>query len=277
MNALRLVVLLLLALPALAQEERLFQDLSQLLASNAKSQTPATWEGSQRFYALATQNIAVLTDSLKKAAWLQHRALGPLKHGYYDLAFTDYELAAKLDPKSCGFIGWRYLFFLRDYARALDHLKTFDALTPNYDDPIDDYSVNYLKGRAYAGLGQYENAIAAYSIAISHRENRYGIEWVDYRYLVARAVSSLATSQTTNALSDLDKAIKNNAKSAMAHYHRGRALQQLGRVVEARDAFRDALFFVRSQSFERDYYYEQPDAAYEGQIEDALAQLKPKP
>ena len=61
----------------------------------------------------------------------------------------------------------------------------------------------------------------------------------------------------------------------MAHYHKGRALEQLGRTEEAKTAYRDARFFLISNgSFERDYYYEQPDAAYEEDIDEALARLK---
>lgn len=277
MNAPWFGLFLLVALPVSAQEENLFEGMSQLLSGNAEQSTPATWEGSQRLRNWVSTNTMTLKDSVRRSEFLQYRALGSLKHGQYDLAFADYELVAKLTPKSRGSIGWRYLFLLRDYPRALDYLTAFDELTPNYDDPIDDYSVNYLKGRAYAGMHQYENAVSAYTVAISNRETRYGIEWVDYRYYVARAVAYLLLSRATNALSDLEKALKNNPKSAMVHYHRGRALQQLDHLAEARDAFRDALFFVRSQPFERDYYYEQPDAAYEGQIEAALAELKSKP
>ena len=258
-----------------AQNERAFQWMAQTLAQNARYSTPVPWEGSERLRALYALEIATTTDSAKKAEFLMNQALSSLKQGDYDVAFADYETAARLNPKSRGSIGWRYLFFLRDYARALTYLNDFDAQTPNYDDPIDDYSVNYLKGRALAGLDQYEQAIAAYDVAIRNRESRYGLAWVDYRYLVARAVSYLAVKQAANALQDLDKALTNNPKSAMAHYHRGRALQQMDRTTEARNAFRDALFFVRSQPFERDYYYEQPDAAYEPEIEAALSKLKP--
>lgn len=248
--------------------------MNATLADNARYPTPGTWEGSERLQALLTIRIDTTKDSVQKANLLIYRALSSVKPGRYDEAFADYEAATRLDPKSRGEVGWRYLFLLRDYARSLSHLNAFDALTPNYDDPIDDYSANYLKGRAYAGLHQYESAISAYTIAILNRETRHGPEWVDYRYLAARAVSYLAVKQPEKALSDLNQALKNNPKSAMAHFHRGRALQQLGRTTEARDAFGDALFFVRGEPFERDYYYEQPDAAYEAQIEAAINAIK---
>jgi tetratricopeptide (TPR) repeat protein len=147
-------------------------------------------------------------------------------------------------------------------------------LTPRFDDPIDDYSVGYLKGRALAGLGRWPEAIAAYDTAIDNRLQKHGADWVDYRYFVARAVARLAHQQPDKALADLDKALKNNPKSAMANYHRGCALLLLNRRTEAITAFRDARFFVRGEPFERDYYYEQPDAAYPEDIEAALTEGK---
>lgn len=267
-------LLLSLTMMVSAQDKNAFTYLNRMLVENAHYRTPITWEGSRRLRTWQSDTINATTDSVKRAHWLVSRALSPLKLGNYDLAFADYEAAAKLDPKSRGEIGWRYLFLLRDYPRSLSHLIAFDALTPNYDDAIDDYSVNYLKGRALAGLHQHQEAVAAYTIAIDNRQNRHGPEWVDYRYWVARSVAYLALSQPENALSDLDKALSNNPKSAMALYHRGRALQQLNRINEARDSLRNALFFVRSEPFERDYYYEQPDGAYEGQIDELLNAIK---
>ena len=269
-----LCILLAFAPSAQAQDEKAFTQIIWMLTNNARYKTPALWEGAQRLKAWYSDTISVTRDSVRKADWFMYRALNPLKLGDYDLAFADYEAAVRLNPKNQGQVGWRYLFLLRDYSRALAHLSAFDALTPNYDDPIDDYSVNYLKGRALAGLREYQQAVAAYTIAIENREKRYGPEWVDYRSWVARGVAHLALNQPENALLDLNKVLKNNPKSAMTLYHRGRALQQLNRVAEARDSFRDALFFVRSEPFERDYYYEQPDAGYEAQIELALSTLK---
>lgn len=269
-----LYLLLGSALSVPAQDKRAFAQLSQTLADNACYKVPALWEGSERLRAWHSASILATKDSVKKADGFMYRALSPLKIGDYNRAFADYEMAGRLNPKSRGQIGWRYLFLLRDYPRALAHLNAFDALTPNYDDPIDDYSVNYLKGRALTGLHQYQQAIVAYTIAIEGREKRHGPEWVDYRCWVARSVAYLALNQPENALSDLDKALKNCPKSAMALYHRGQALQQLNRTVEARDAWRDSLFFVRSEPFERDYYYEQPDAGYERQIEALLNATK---
>ena len=274
MRTILLCVLLALSVSALAQDEKAFVQLSQLLAGNARYKTPALWEGTQRLQAWYSDTISVTGDSVRKGDWFMYRALNPLKLGDYDRAFADYETAVRINPRNQGQVGWRYLFLLRDYPRALVHLNAFDVLTPNYDDPIDDYSVNYLKGRALAGLRQYEQAVVAYTIAIDSREKRHGPEWVDYRYWVARSVSHLALNQPERALNALDKALKNNPKSATTLYQRGRALQQLRRTAEAQSAFQDALFFVRSQPFERDYYYEQPDAGYEGQIEALLNAIK---
>ncbi len=241
----------------------------------AKYQFPSSGESSQRAYRNYGFQVAMTKDSSKRGDVLTYRALGELKYGNYDRAFTDYEAAVKLNPRLAGEVGWRYLFLFRDYARALAHLQAFDDRTPNFDDPIDDYSVNYLKGRAYAGLGDHENALKAYNLTISQRATRLGMEWVDYRYLVARGVSYLAQKQAVEGLTDFDMAIKNYPKSVMANYHRGRALEQLGRTDEAKTAYRDSRFFLLSNgSFERDYYYEQPDAAYEEDIEEALARLK---
>ena len=274
MRTLLVGLLLLFASLVAAQDRNAFTHLNQMLTENARYRTPVTWEGSQRLRTWQSDTITATKDSVKRADWLTSRALSSLKLGDYDLAFADYEVAGQLNPKGRGEIGWRYLFLLRDYSRALAHLNAFDALTPNYDDPIDDYSVNYLKGRALAGLQQHEQATMAYSVAIDNRQNRHGPEWVDYRYWVARAVTYLALNQPENALSDLNKALTNNPKSAMTLYHRGRALQQLNRIAEARDSFQSALFFVRSEPFERDYYYEQPDGAYEAQIEAMLNAIK---
>ncbi len=266
-----------LFLPSLSVAQPSYNWLFQRLSDMARFPDSGSYwsESSRRAYESYGLRAMMTKDSSKRSEVLTYRALGELKYGNYDRAFADYEAAVKLNPKKAGEIGWRYLFLFRDYARALTHLQAFDELTPNFDDPIDDYSVNYLKGRAYAGLGDHENALKAYTLTISQRAARLGMEWVDYRYLVARGVSYLAHKQATEALADFDMAIKNYPKSSMANYHRGRALEKLGRTEEAKIAYGDSRFFlVSNNSFERDYYYEQPDAAYEEDIEEAIQRLK---
>jgi tetratricopeptide (TPR) repeat protein len=248
--------------------------LLRQFAEMAKYSTPWSGESSRRAYEQYGFQATMTKDSSKRGEVLTYRALGELKYGNYDRAFADYEAAVKLNPKLAGEVGWRYLFLLRDYPRALKHLQAYDDRTPNFDDPIDDYSVNYLKGRAYAGLGDYANALKAYSLTINDRVKRVGLEWVDYRYLVGRGVAYLANKQPAEALTDLEAALKNNPKSSMAYYHKGRALEQLNRPEEAKSAYRDARYFLLRGVIERDYYYEQPDVAYEEDIDEAMARLK---
>ncbi|UFH55912.1 tetratricopeptide repeat protein [Spirosoma sp. KNUC1025] len=195
----------------------------------------------------------------------------------------DYEQAAiwleKLSteyPKEHGMVGEIYLSQLRDYPRALRHLDAYDALTPLFNDMINNNPVSYLRGLTYRALENNAQAVEQFSVGIDSLAMKHGAEWVNYRHYVSRATSYIALQQPEKALIDLDHAIKNFNQSALAQYHRGRALLQLNRVAEAQTAFQDASFFFKALRAERTGEYQEDNfnPLYEAEIDEALANLK---
>ena len=230
------------------------------------------WQGSTRSYRELDSLIAAGVDVAENT---RERGVASLKHGDYDQAVQYYERACALDPKHHGYVGWVYLEYMRDYERALAHLNAYDSLTTNPNDMTGDNPVRFLKGRAYSQMGQYSEAIGLYSSAIETIEMSVGNEWVDYLFYIARGVAYQKANQFARALADFDSAVKNSPQSAIAHYHRGRALHQLGRMTEARTAYTNAQFFMKAKPVERDPYFEHFDAVYEPEIEAVLSQLTP--
>lgn len=186
------------------------------------------------------------------------------------------EKMASRFPKEHGFIGENYLSRLHDYPRALHHLQAYDALTASFDDMIGNNPVSYLLGLTYRSLGDHPKALYHFSVGIDSLATKHGEEWVNYRHFVSRAVSYIAINQAEKALVDLEKAAKNYSKSALVAYQKGRALQQLNRLTEARTAFQDASFFYKALRAERTGDYQEDDAnpVYEEEIDEVLNELK---
>ena len=196
----------------------------------------------------------------------------------YEQATIWMEKTAAAYPKEAGAVGESYLD-LRDYARALRHFDAYDALTANFDDIVFNSPVSYYRGLALCSMGKHSAAIEQFTRTISALEIKHGAEWVNYRQYVSRAVSYLITGRADKALADLDNAAKNYVRSALVRFHRGRALQQLGRLAEARTAYLDASFFYKALRAERDMNYQEDpyNPLYEPEIDAALEAIKAKP
>ncbi|GAB3954796.1 hypothetical protein GCM10028805_40800 [Spirosoma harenae] len=266
----RLIILwILLPVASLAQDgERFLNATSSMLATNRSVRK-------QFFFAEKREKSRFDTMSTN-APNFRSRYLNFVWENDYESAVLWMEKTATLYPKEHGMVGEIYLNHLHDYSRAITHFDAYDALTPKFDDIIGYNPVSYMRGLAYRGLGNHEKALEQFSKAIDSLINKHGTEWVNYKHFISRAVSYIATKQPEKALADLDKALKNYSRSALAYYHRGRALVQLNRMEEAQTAFQDASFFCKALRAERKGNYQEDDfnPMYESEIDEALTNLK---
>lgn len=266
--SIRLLLLLLLPLSALAQpSERLLYEISQLLSVNRNEATA---------FMRMNRRESTQPDTAKKTA-VYYRQQGQM-HAFnkaFGQAITLFEKSTELDPKEHGSLGYTFLTQWHDYPRAIRHLDAYDALTPNFDDVYANNPVSYLRGLAYQKMGDHAKAIGQMSLGIDPIDLKHGTDWVNYRYFINRAVSYLAVQQPDKALVDLDKAVKNFNRGALAQYYRGKALLALNRRAEAKIAFQDASFFLKALRVERSSSQEDDyNSICEEEIDEALSELK---
>lgn len=268
----QLVLLCLLSTTAFAQDgEYQVRWSSIMLANNRQAMGIPFFIGGRR--GIVVDKPETAENSVQQ---YRSRVFTSLAQKNYEEATVWMEKMASSYPREHGFIGENYLSRLHDYYRALHHLQAYDALTANFDDMIGNNPVSYLLGLTYRNLGDHPKAIYHFSVGIDSLATKHGAEWVNYRHFVSRAVSYIATYQAEKAFVDLEKAAKNYPKSALVAYHKGRALQQLNRLTEARTAFQDASFFYKALRAERTGDYQEDDAnpVYEEEIDEALSKLK---
>ena len=263
------VLFVLLVTTASAQDsDRILQSIKLQLSSNGAV---------PRGFYYGTKREAVRLDTMMATAPnFRLKAFSHLWQQDYEQAVDWLEKMAALFPKEHDTAGELYLSTFHDYPRALRHFDAYGALTPAFDDIVGYNPVSYLKGLAWRGLGNHEKAIQQFSIAIDSLVSKHGAEWVSYKQFVSRAISYIATQQPEKALLDLDKATANFPRSALVHYHRGRALLLINRPEQARTAFQDASFFVKALRAERtgDYLEDDFNPVYEAEIEETLERLK---
>ncbi|MEO0787973.1 MAG: tetratricopeptide repeat protein [Bacteroidota bacterium] len=202
-------------------------------------------EGSFYYYQGSPGHQLVLEEglSLDPESALLHRELGVayLKRGIADQFPRYYGKAASLDPVS--WLGWRaylYLYFYRDYQRAIDDCNRLDPLTPNFVDHPQSTSIDYMRGLAHHQLGEYQVARSYIDLHMEFERSSGDPQYIDKTSYLLSAMNYLELGKLNEALAELDTAVSWGSKWAELHYYRANILFELGRMTEARAALNKA-------------------------------------
>ncbi|CAI8281016.1 MAG: Uncharacterised protein [Bacteroidetes bacterium MED-G17] len=152
---------------------------------------------------------------------LRERSVPYLKRGIPHIWKEYMDQAVTCD--SSRWIGWRghhYLYFYRDYRKAIADFNATDRLTPNFIDAPRGHSVDYWRGHAYLGLKDFKNTIYYYLKHIEKVTIDFGEEWVEPNAFLNLGVAYLESNQYDNATEQLKKALKYfNNQSADTKYY----------------------------------------------------------
>ena len=203
---------------------------------------------------------AIENDSTHAEAY-RELSIPYLKRGYPHLWFPLMNKAVELDPSWTGSRGYNYLFFYRDYKRALADFRATDSLTPGFTDFPQAMSVRYLKGLCFLGMEQYDSALFHFQEYIDEDVQKFGLEWVDQVVFIYRAI-------IYNHLKEYDKALQETRlglfifdQSADLHYYKAIAHQNMGQLDSARIHSAKALEY-----FDIGYYHSRPYVEVQEQI-----------
>jgi len=168
------------------------------------------------------------------------------------------------------FRGYNYLWFYRDYKKAIADFNASDTLTPNFIDAPQGHSVDYWRGIAYLGLNDYENSIYFFDKYINKEIEDSGEDWVELTAFLYRGIAYYENNNFEEALKNFDKQIHYAKQTADGKYYKALILQQQDKNEKALEVLNEAIIDFNDEFFNERPYVETLRQIY---IQD-LEQLK---
>ncbi|MFK7781496.1 tetratricopeptide repeat protein [Psychroserpens sp.] len=141
-----------------------------------------------------------------------------------------------------GYRGYNYLWFYRDYKKAIADFDATDTLTPNFIDAPQGHSVDYWRGICYLGLKDYENSIAYFDKYINTEIEESGEDWVEVTAFLYRGIAYFETGQYEEALLNFNKQLQYSRDlSADAKYYKSQIFKIQNKTEEAKTQIEEAI------------------------------------
>ena len=178
-----------------------------------------------------------------------------LKRGLPHKWKPQYDKAVLLD--SVERIPWRgylYLWFYRDYKKAIADFNASDTLTPKFIDAPQGHSVDYWRGICYLGLNDYENSISFFDKYINAEIEESGEDWVEVTAFLYRGIAYYETKRFEEALLNFDKQLQYSRNlSADAKYFKAQIFIAQNKIEQAKTQINEAI-----NDYEVGYYNNRP-------------------
>ncbi len=198
------------------------------------------------------QKEALALDSTDAGTW---RELGTarVKRAILDEMYFYYGEAVKRKPeKWAGFRGYLYLYFYRDYERAIADFNLGDEANGQVD-----YSQgqnhDYMRGICYYGLEDYSAAYTFLSKYIYQVTTDEGEEWVDVYAMLYKGLALIKLDSLDEAIIEFDRVLKYYPNLSDCFYHKAR-------IYVARGQFDLAIkeLDLAETYFKKGYYHQRP-------------------
>lgn len=178
-----------------------------------------------------------------------------LKRGMPDKWKSQMDKAVACNPEIwTGYRGYNYLWFYRDYNKAIKDFNATDSITPTFTESPQGHSVDYWRGIAYLGLKKYDSSLVYFNKYITTETEGNGEDWIEVTTFLYKGIVHFENNEPQKAIESLDKCIQYNSnKTADGKYYKAMALEQLGQTDQARIQIKSAL-----EDFKKGYYNERP-------------------
>jgi tetratricopeptide (TPR) repeat protein len=224
-------------------------------------------EGEGRYYQGSVPSQMILQEALQMNSenpdiWREVNAPF-VKRGFAVENHNTFAKVVALAPELWqGWRGYLYLYFYRDYERAIADFNATDTLTPITDYP-QGQSVDYMRGLAYYGLNENEKALHYFSLYVDEVTKRNGEEWVDVYAFLYRGLTYERLNRKGLAIIDFTTGNKYAGQMVDFPFHKARILidepnSNPGEIVK--------LFKVAKENFSKGYYHQRPYVEVHNQL-----------
>ena len=232
-----------------------------------------THQGSQRAMTIIDEMLEV--DSTNAEAW-RERSIPYLKRGYPHEWFANYQKAIEYGAEE--WIGWRgycYLFFYKDYQRAIQDFNATDTLTPGFTDYPQAMSVHFLRGICYYGLNEFDSSQSYFQRYINEEmAGSGGFDYIDQNVYLYRGRIFQKLGDHQAAIQEFETGLKIFDQSSDLYYHMSRSYIALGNESMAKSTAAKAKEFFEIGYFHHRPYIEVLDQIYDYDIKELLLELK---
>lgn len=170
-------------------------------------------------------------------------SVADLKRGLPHKWLPQYNKAVRLD--SVTRIPWRgylYLWFYRDYKKAIADFDASDTLTPDFIDAPQGHSVDYWRGIAYLGLNDFKNSNAYFEKNIAKETEEFGEDYVDLTAFLYNGISYFEAGNYEKALLNFNKQLEYSRNlSADAKYYKAQIFNAEGENEKALEIINEAI------------------------------------
>jgi tetratricopeptide (TPR) repeat protein len=154
------------------------------------------------------------------------------KRGDYERGFELLDKAVEYNPRDyLGYRAYMKLRFLRDFEGAIIDFDTLDKLTPNFIDAPWGEDIDFLRGEAYYGLGDYQNAILHFNKSISNQ----GEDWVNIQSYVYLGISDSKLENFDKAIISYNRALNQSEFVCEAHLGLAKVYKKIGETEKAKE------------------------------------------
>ncbi|WP_423996854.1 tetratricopeptide repeat protein [Maribacter sp. IgM3_T14_3] len=265
----------LLLISLSCKNENLNED-SKLIAKdiwdteNSKHGFNGSFQGTPKAMTLLDKIIAL--DSTNADA-LREISVPFLKRGIPLEWKTRFDKAVKHDPAT--WVPWRgylYLWFYRDYEKAIADFNASDSLTTYIDYP-QGHSVDFWRGIAYLGAKDYDNSIAYWDKHITKETEDSGEDWVELEAFLYRGIAYFESGNNEKAKENFNKVVSYFTNSADAKYYKAQLLLNEGNKKAAMNMIDDAIVDFNNGYYNNREYVETLRQIYLEDLEELKAEI----
>ncbi len=154
------------------------------------------------------------------------------KRGYHEKGFEILDKAVEYNPRVyLGYRGYMKLRFLRDFRGAIKDFDTLDKMTPNVIDTPWGEDIDFVRGEAYYGLGEYQKAIKHFNKSIENQ----GEDWAEIQSYVYLGICESKLKKFDKAIISYNRAINQSKYVCEAHLGLAKVYNEIGETEKAKE------------------------------------------
>jgi tetratricopeptide (TPR) repeat protein len=217
---------------------------------------------------------ALSYDSINGDIW-REKGVPFLKRGMATEFEEHYKNAVGYNPMVwAGWRGYIYLFFYRDYQRAIAGFDMTDTLTPGLVDYPQALSVDYLRGICYLKLNQHDTAVSLFDKHIAYEKEISGPQYVMPQAYLYKGIAAYKSEKYALAQQTFKEGVELAPQNADLLFWHAKALLIMGEKARARISLEEAALQLKAGNRNIRPYVEEFFQTYPSSIAALKAQMQ---